>query len=134
VRDVRKQWKRNHVKFELRDEDVPVYPTIASQFNDPGVTWMFSNLCRLLRQKLNLPAEKMDTDVDTSIREPRANRAHPRNRVRYLSEIAEQGRSINTDAERQDEAANRAQSMWEALSELADPVLPKPLDLIPARP
>ncbi|RLA29547.1 MAG: methylmalonyl-CoA mutase, partial [Gammaproteobacteria bacterium] len=42
LRDIRKQWKRNHVKFQTADEDVPVYPTIASQFNDPGITWMFS--------------------------------------------------------------------------------------------
>jgi len=72
LRDVRKQWKRNHVKFELRDEDVPVYPTIASQFNDPGVTWMFSNLCRLLRQKLNLPAEN-----DTMSTRASGSRARP---------------------------------------------------------
>ncbi|MGN6520977.1 MAG: cobalamin-dependent protein, partial [Dokdonella sp.] len=54
LRDVRKQWKRNRVAFQLKDEDIPVYPTIASQFNDPGVTWMFTNLCRLLRTKLHL--------------------------------------------------------------------------------
>ena len=58
LRDVRKQWKRNRTAFTLKDEDVPVYPTIASQFNDPGVTWMFSNLCRLMRDKLKLPTEK----------------------------------------------------------------------------
>ncbi len=52
LRDVRKQWKRNRTAFTLKDEDVPVYPTIASQFNDPGVTWMFVELCRLLRDKL----------------------------------------------------------------------------------
>src|SRR5688572_23755209 len=52
LRDIRKQWKRNRVAFQMKDEDVPVYPTIASQFNDPGVTWMFVNLCRLLREKV----------------------------------------------------------------------------------
>ncbi len=51
LRDVRKQWKRNRTAFALKDDDVPVYPTIASQFNDPGVTWMFTNLCRLMREK-----------------------------------------------------------------------------------
>ena len=55
LRDVRKQWKRNRVAFQTKDEDVPVYPTIASQFNDPGISWMFANLCRLLREKLALP-------------------------------------------------------------------------------
>jgi len=51
LRDVRKQWKRNRTAFSMKDEDVPVYPTIASQFNDPGISWMFANLCRLLREK-----------------------------------------------------------------------------------
>jgi len=132
LRDVRKQWKRNRVAFQLRDEDVPVYPTIASQFNDPGVTWMFTNLCRLLRSKLGLPDEKWTPDLDTSLKEPRATILIPGNRVRYLAEIAEAGRAINQDAERQDEVANRAQSLWEALQELADPQLPKPLDLYAA--
>src|SRR5690606_2775578 len=54
LRDVRKQWKRNRVAFQVADEDVPVYPTIASQFNDPGISWMFANLCRLLREKLGV--------------------------------------------------------------------------------
>src|SRR5687767_15855940 len=54
MRDVRKQWKRNRTAFKMKDEDVPVYPTIASQFNDPGLTWMFVNLNRLLREKLHL--------------------------------------------------------------------------------
>ncbi len=41
LRDVRKQWRRNRLAFDTADEDVPVYPTIASQFQDPGVNWMF---------------------------------------------------------------------------------------------
>jgi len=129
LRDVRKQWKRNRVKFELKDEDVPVYPTIASQFNDPGVTWMFTNLCRLLRDKLGLPAEKWTPDLDTSLKEPRATILIPGNRVRYLAEIAESGRGINSEIERQAEAADRAQAFWQALYEVGDTKLPKQLDL-----
>jgi len=129
LRDVRKQWKRNRVKFELKDEDVPVYPTIASQFNDPGVTWMFSNLCRLLRDKLALPAEKWTPDLDTSLKEPRATVLIPGNRVRYLAEIAEGGRGINGEIERQSEAADRAQAFWQSLHEVGDAKLPKQLDL-----
>ena len=97
LRDVRKQWKRNRTAFKLKDEDVPVYPTIASQFNDPGVTWMFANLCRLLRDKLQLPAEKWTPRRSTpTLKEPRATVLIPGARVRYLAEIAEQGRGINT--------------------------------------
>ena len=97
LRDVRKQWKRNRTAFKLTDEDVPVYPTIASQFNDPGVTWMFANLCRLLREKLHAAGARSGRrDVDTSLKEPRATVLIPGARVRYLAEIAEQGRGINT--------------------------------------
>jgi len=129
LRDVRKQWKRNRVKFELKDDDVPVYPTIASQFNDPGVTWMFTNLCRLLRDKLALPADHWTPDLDTSIKEPRATVLIPGNRVRYLAEIAENGRGINSDIERQAEAADRAQAFWQSLHEIGDARLPKQLDV-----
>jgi methylmalonyl-CoA mutase len=131
LRDVRKQWKRNRVAFDLKDDDVPVYPTIASQFNDPGVTWMFTNLCRLLREKLSLPAERWTPDLDTSLREPRETVLIPGSRVRYLAEIAESGRGINHDIERMVEAADRAQHFYAVLADIADPLLPEALALYP---
>ncbi|PZO69339.1 MAG: methylmalonyl-CoA mutase, partial [Sphingomonas taxi] len=103
LRDVRKQWKRNRVAFQTQDEDVPVYPTIASQFNDPGVSWMFANLTRLLREKLSLPEGKWTPRLDTTLKEPRATVLIPGARVRYLAEIAEQGRAINAHIESQAE-------------------------------
>ncbi|MDG6347561.1 methylmalonyl-CoA mutase family protein [Luteimonas sp. 8-5] len=137
LRDVRKQWKRNHVKFQVKDEDVPVYPTIASQFNDPGISWMFANLCRLLREKLGIGNGEQGMEgrcdwtpsVDTSLKEPRATVLIPGSRVRYLAEIAEQGRAINQRIETQAEIADRAQSLWQSLQELGDDKLPKALDL-----
>ncbi len=129
LRDVRKQWKRNRVAFQTKDEDVPVYPTIASQFNDPGISWMFANLTRLLREKLSLPADKWTPDIDTSLKEPRATVLIPGARVRYLAEIAEQGRGINARIESQAEVADRAQSLWQALHELEDAKLPAQLAL-----
>jgi len=129
LRDVRKQWKRNRVAFQTPDEDIPVYPTIASQFNDPGISWMFANLTRLLREKLSLPAEKWTPHIDTSLKEPRATVLIPGARVRYLAEIAEQGRGINARIESQAEVADRAQSLWQALQELGDEKLPAQLAL-----
>ncbi|UYB51032.1 methylmalonyl-CoA mutase family protein [Xanthomonas sp. AM6] len=137
LRDVRKQWRRNRVAFQLEDEAVPVYPTIASQFNDPGISWMFVNLCRLLRDKLGLDAAAgadalrcdFRPELDTTLKEPRATVLIPGARVRYLAEIAEQGRALNAGIERQAEAADRAQSFWQSLHELQDPQLPKQLDL-----
>ncbi|QNN46528.1 methylmalonyl-CoA mutase family protein [Thermomonas brevis] len=132
LRDVRKQWKRNRVAFQTKDEDVPVYPTIASQFNDPGLNWMFANLCRLLREKLALDAGRWSPAINTELKEPRATVLIPGNRVRYLAEIAEQGRGINARIESQAEIADRAQSLWEALKELGDDRLPNALDLYAA--
>ena len=156
LRDVRKQWKRNRVAFQMADEDVPVYPTIASQFNDPGISWMFANLCRLLREKkwgqVNFPSHldqalrgqgenepdpisphcDFNPRIDTSLKEPRATVLIPGSRVRYLAEIAEQGRAINASIGKQAEAADRAQSFWQSLQELEDPKLPRALDLYDA--
>src|SRR5690348_17144135 len=129
LRDVRKQWKRNRTAFKMPDEQVPVYPTIASQFNDPGVTWMFVNLCRLLRAKLKLPEDKWSPKLDTTLKEPKATVLIPGARVRYLAEIAEQGRGINGGVLRQAEAAGRAQHYWESLKEISDPKLPEPLSI-----
>ncbi|EIL94367.1 methylmalonyl-CoA mutase family protein [Rhodanobacter spathiphylli] len=148
LRDIRKQWKRNRTAFTVKDDDVPVYPTIASQFNDPGVTWMFTNLCRLMREKLHLgavepspsrggqggvaPAEagcNWTPQLDTTLKEPRATVLIPGARVRYLAEIAEQGRAINKGIETQAEFASKAQHYYESLKELGDDKLPRPLDL-----
>src|SRR5210317_2586086 len=87
LRDIRKQWKRNHVAFDVPDDEVPVYPTIASQFNDPGLTWMFVNLCRLVREKLELPAENWSPEVETKLKEPKATVLIPGQRTRYLAEM-----------------------------------------------
>ncbi|MUV14359.1 methylmalonyl-CoA mutase family protein [Noviluteimonas gilva] len=129
LRDVRKQWKRNRVAFTTKDEDLPVYPTIASQFNDPGISWMFANLTRLLREKLGLPDDKWTPHIDTTLKEPRATVLIPGARVRYLAEIAEQGRGINSRIESQSEIADRAQAYWQSLHALEDKALPNALDL-----
>ncbi len=128
LRDVRKQWKRNHLAFQMDDEDVPVYPTIASQFNDPGISWMFVNLCRLLREKLDLPAAQWTPAIDTTVKEPKATVLIPGARQRYLAEIAEQGRAVNAGIRRQADAASQAQNYYESLKALQDPDLPKEFD------
>jgi methylmalonyl-CoA mutase len=116
LRDVRKQWRRNRVAFELADEEVPVYPTIASQFADPGVTWMFVNLCRELAERAGGDdPERFDPRLDLADHEPRGNTLIPGKRVRYLAEIAEQGRGINAKVEELAERAAQAQHLYEAM-------------------
>lgn len=124
LRDVRKQWRRNHANFELEEDKIPVFPTIASQFNDPGVTWLFTHLCRQIAEKMSFDAAKWNPDVDVSVKEPRATVLIPGNRTRYLSEIADQGRGVNRRIEELSDAANRAQHCYAALEEIDDPALP----------
>ena len=128
LRDIRKQWKRNHVAFDVGDDDVPVYPTRASQFNDPGVSWMFAELCRRVADKVGLDPARWSPDIDTSIREPRATAMIPGSRIRYLAEIAEQGREINRRIDSQAELASRLQHLYESLKSLADEALPAEVD------
>jgi len=129
LRDIRKQWKRNHVAFDTSDDDIPVYPTIASQFNDPGISWMFAELCRRVADKSNLDPADWSPEIDTSIREPRATAMIPGSRVRYLAEIAEQGRDINGRIESQADIASRVQHLYETLKTLEDAALPAELEL-----
>jgi len=127
LRDIRKQWKRNHLQFHAPDEEIPVYPSIASQFNDPGVSWMFVNLCAKLVDKLELDPTHWTPDIDVDQKEPKATAMIPGSRVRYLAEISEQGRNINERITAQAEAASRAQQMYEALRALEDAELPEAL-------
>ena len=117
LRDVRKQWKRNHVAFELADEDVPVYPTIASQFNDPGrhrgcsstsagaIGELAGRRCRRAGIRSSTP----------ETHEPLGNVLIPGSRVRYLAEIAEQGRGDQRPRSSARRAAATAQHCYEAL-------------------
>ena len=128
LRDVRKQWKTQSRCLPDDDEDVPVYPTIASQFNDPGISWMFAELCRRVAEKAGLDIDRWTPDIDTSIREPRSTAMIPGARIRYLAEIAEQGRAINNRIDTQAELASRAQHVYESLKLLEDPELPAELE------
>ena len=131
LRDVRKQWKRNYLKFKVSDEDVPVYPTIASQFNDPGVSWMFYQLCLRLADKLNLDRRKWTPEIDVSEKEPRAMAVIPGARIRYLAEISEQGRAMNEQVAIEAGWASRLQHCFEALKAVDDPRLPVAFEAFP---
>src|ERR1700736_2982467 len=74
LRDIRKQWRRNHPdKAALPDTGIPVYPTIASRFNDPGVNRLFAAMCQGLSDKQVGAASWEVTDVgptEMRVREP----------------------------------------------------------------
>jgi len=130
LRDVRKQWRRNHAQFELAEDEIPVYPTVASQFNDPGLSWMFVNLCRALGRLEGADPDRWQVEAAED-HAPLGNVLIPAKRVRYLAEIAEQGRGINDDVERRAALAASVQHCHEALRQLDDPALPAPLEPYP---
>ncbi len=86
LRDVRKQYKRNHQMFDAEDDSLPVYGTIASQFNDPGMH-------RLYKALLDKIVERTGADLASSfaISDKMSQKQHiiPPERVRYLAEIVE---------------------------------------------
>ena len=122
LRDVRKQWRRSHVSFDRPDEEVPVYPTIASHFNDPGLTRMFAALCQQIAA--HAPAGASAGDWEPGIESDIPGRPGagliPDGRTRYLAEIADQGRGINTDVERRALLASQAQAFLQAARALGD--------------
>ncbi|WP_028670609.1 methylmalonyl-CoA mutase family protein [Saccharospirillum impatiens] len=110
LRDVRKQWRRNRIDFESKDDDLPIFATIASHFSDPGVNRVFNHLCRRL-------SDATDTGWQASLPEgdPEAHVLIPGSQQRYLAEIAEQGRSLREQLQRQADCARTVQHLYESL-------------------
>ena len=115
LRDVRKQFKRNHDLWEANDEDLPVVGTIASQFNDPGTN-------ELYRRMMNTLAEKTGAELTSTFAAEQGTSEKvfiiPPSRTRYLSEIAENNRAYDRWAEKQADLAGRLQAVHTAAGEV----------------
>lgn len=87
LHDVRKQYKRGHLLFNAKEEDLPVVGTIASQFNDKGVNELFELLLEKIREKKNIVfGEIPKYDHKNTVSQ---SQIIPPQRVRYLAEIVE---------------------------------------------
>ncbi|TWR28305.1 methylmalonyl-CoA mutase family protein [Mucilaginibacter achroorhodeus] len=94
IRDVRKQYRRNHMLFEAKDEDIPVYGTMASQFNDPGMNTLFAALAAKLRDKTGVDIFKgKEQPLNNQDGESEKIYIISPDRIRYLAEIAESSAS-----------------------------------------
>ncbi|MFZ4522247.1 MAG: methylmalonyl-CoA mutase family protein [Bacteroidales bacterium] len=92
LRDVKKQYQRNHKSFDKPVEEMPVYGTVASQFNDPGVNELYMALINTIRSRtsISLPSGfEMEVDPAAKIF------IIPPSRTRYLAEIADTVRNYN---------------------------------------
>ncbi len=112
LRDVKKQYRRNRGLFEIGDDEVPVYGTIASQFNDSGMTLLYNRVIETL-------SEKSEHRVGEQLSAENAKEGNssvlPGKRTRYLSEISEGNRSYDEWVAAQVEVAQKLYGIRQAI-------------------
>jgi len=108
LREVKKQYQRNHGLFEVDFNDMPVFGTIASQFNDSGVNQFYNVLIHKLETKLGI---NFKSTINIKGEIPDKIYIIPPQRVRYLSEISETVRNYNKWSEEQAEIAQQLYSI-----------------------
>ena len=92
LRDVQKQYQRNNQRFEEATNSMPVYGTIASQFNDPGTNTLYTEVMRKFKER-NIGNFNSSFEITDEISEKIF--VIPSKRIRYLSEIAENNRAYD---------------------------------------
>ena len=112
VRDVKKQYMRNNNLWHIHQDDLPVYGTIASQFNDPGMNTLYKSIMDTL-------VEKTGADLTSSfkITSEMSEKIFviPPARVRYLSEIAENNRAYDKKVDEQVVVAQKLYGIYQTI-------------------
>ncbi|MCX7743158.1 MAG: methylmalonyl-CoA mutase family protein [Flavobacteriales bacterium] len=129
LRDVKKQYKRNHQLWDVDDDQLPVFGTIASQFNDPGMN-------RLYKAVMDTIVAKTGNEHLTSqfrVTDEMSEKIYiiPPQRTRYLSEISDSIRKYNEWVDKQAEIAQQLYSIHtakQALGGKADNVVTEALE------
>ena len=116
LRDVKKQYRRNHGIWEGSDGDLPVYGTMASQFNDPGMNRLYDAVLARLQEGGAgwAAAARPETDA-----EPEKMYIIPPARTRYLSEISETLRAYDARVAQQADVAERLYALCLSIGTLA---------------
>ncbi len=104
LRDVKKQYQRNHKLFDKDPETMPVFGTIASQFNDPGTNTMYKSLMDIVAEKTGAT---LHSTFEVSNEMSEKIYIIPPKRTRYLSEISENNRNYDKWAREQSGIAQR---------------------------
>jgi methylmalonyl-CoA mutase len=117
LRDIRQQWRRNRNQFEVRAEQVPVYPTIASHWNDVGVDQVYQALMAGVAERgFSEFPRRLSSVASVPDRQPLV----PGARARYLGEIADTIRDYHERTRSQAGRARDAFGLRCALSSLGD--------------
>ncbi|WP_026977737.1 methylmalonyl-CoA mutase family protein [Flavobacterium tegetincola] len=112
LRDVKKQYQRNHNLWDANPNDLPVFGTIASQFNDPGMNTLYKAI-------MDKVVEKTESDLVSTFEITREMSEKifviPPHRTRYLSEIAENNRKYDETAEGQRQVAQKLYGIFKTI-------------------
>lgn len=115
LRDVKKQYMRNNNLWHVHMDDMPVFGTIASQFNDPGM----NSLYKAIMDKL---VEKTGADLKSTfeITKEMSEKIFviPPARTRYLSEIAENNRAYDKRAVEQEQVAQKLYGIFKTIESI----------------
>jgi isobutyryl-CoA mutase len=115
LRDVKKQVQRSHQWWDKKPEDMPVFGTIASQFNDPGTNQLYVHLIEVLNSKANAnlqSAFRITDEMSEKIF------VIPPGRTRYLSEISEVNRNYDRWVDEQAEIAENVYAIRKTIEAL----------------
>ncbi len=118
LRDVKKQYQRNHQLWDTPEDDIPVYGTIASQFNDPGMNQLYKAILDTLVEKTGA----VDLTSNFSSTREMSEKIYiiPPKRTRYLSEITDAIRDYNQKVEQQGSVAQKLYSLDQSAVILKD--------------
>ncbi len=115
LRDVKKQYQRNQKLFDRPVNEMPVYGTVASQFNDPGVNELYRDLIRKVEEKTSAA---FSSEYAGGMEMVEKIYIIPPSRTRYLAEISEGVRSYNQWTEKQAAIAQRLYSIAKTIETL----------------
>ncbi|MBT8314459.1 MAG: methylmalonyl-CoA mutase family protein [Maribacter sp.] len=112
LRDVKKQYVRNHGLWETDKDDLPVFGTIASQFNDPGMNTLYKAVMDQLVEKANA---KLESSFSISKEVSEKVFVIPPARTRYLSEIAKNNRAYDQRVNEQSIVAQKLFGIYKTI-------------------
>src|SRR5690606_24997093 len=113
LRDVKKQYVRNHLLWDAKPEDLPVFGTIASQFNDPGMNTLYKAIMDEVVEKT-----KADLKSKYKITNEMSEKVYviPPARTRYLSEISENKRGYDKKANDEVEVGQKLCGIYKTMA------------------
>src|SRR5690554_2088859 len=116
LRDVKKQYQRNHNLWDINPDEMPVFGTIASQFNDPGTNQLYKSI-------IDKVVEKTGADLKSTfeITKEMSEKIFviPPSRTRYLSEIAENNRGYDHKVLSQKEVAQKLYGIFKTIETIS---------------